>query len=145
MFGATREDNPNPKPSERLVLKNAWRTSGRLPESTLYEIINKLQAHENMPTLRSVAEFVDGGDVTIVEEVRQGSPGTSPKGKKALVNQVVAMQVSSHRTFVGGAESSSNDPTLHRVVLVTRGRSMASYTPFVELLSAAECAAEGMQ
>ena len=145
VFGATREDNPNPKPSERLVLKNAWRASGRLPESTLYAIINKLQANENMPSLRCVAEFVDGGDVTIGEEVPQGSSGTSTKDKEVLVNQTVAMQVSSHRKFVEDAETSAYNPTLHRVVLATQGRSMASYTSFMELLSAAKCAAEGMQ
>jgi len=144
VFGATREDNPNPKPSERLVLKNAWRASGRLPESTLYEIINKLQAHENMPSLRCVAEFVDGGDVTIREEVRQSSSGTSATDTEDSVNQGVAMRVSSHRKFVEDAESSAHNPTLHRVVLATRGRSMASYASFMELLSAAECAAEGM-
>ena len=44
VLGATKDDNPNPKPDERLVLKNAWRTSGRLPESTLYAIINERQA-----------------------------------------------------------------------------------------------------
>src|SRR5258706_3030944 len=55
------------------------------------------------------------------------------------------MRVSSHRGFVEGAESNPHDPTLHRVVLATRGKSMVSYTSFTELLSAAECAAEGMQ
>jgi Fungal protein kinase len=62
VFGATKEDSPNPDPSECLVLKNAWRVSGRLPESTLYGIINKLKERDNMPTLRSVAEFMDGGE-----------------------------------------------------------------------------------
>jgi len=55
------------------------------------------------------------------------------------------MRVSSHREFVKGAESNPHDPTLHRVVLSTRGKSMVSYTSFTELLSAAECATEGMQ
>jgi hypothetical protein len=145
VFGATKDDNANPKPDERLVLKNAWRASGRLPESTLYAIINKLQGGENMPTLRCVAEFVDGGDVTIGEEVRQGGSATSSKSKESVVNQRVAMRVSSHRRFVEDAESNPHNPTLHRVVLATRGKSMVSYKSFMELLSAAECAAEGMQ
>ena len=138
VFGATKEDNPS---SEPLVLKTAWRASGRLPESTLYGIINTLQAAEGMPTLRCVAEFVDGGDVLIGDEVRH----TSPKGEESVVKRRVAMRVSSHRKFVEDAESSPHDPTLHRVVLATRGRSMVSYTSLVELLSAASCAAEGVK
>ena len=137
VFGATKEDNPNPDPRECLVLKNAWRASGRLPESTLYGIIHKLQERDNMPTLHCVAEFVDGGDVMIVEGSQQDIPTTS--------NHQVAMRVSSHRRFVEDAESDPHNPTLHRVVLATRGKSMVSYKSLVELLSAAECAAEGMQ
>jgi hypothetical protein len=138
VFGATKEDNAIPKPYESLVLKNAWRASGRLPESTLYAIINKLQGGDNMPTLRCVAEFVDGGDVMIGEEAPQDDPAASSE-----VNPRVAMRVSSHRRFVEDADSNTHNPTLHRVVLATRGRSVASYTSLVELLSAAECAAEG--
>ena len=144
VFGATKEDNPNSEPNERLVLKTSWRASGRLPESTLYAIINKLQAGEDMPTLRCVAEFVDGGDVLIGEEVQRGSLSTSPKGEESVTKQRVAMRVSSHRKFVEDAESSPQNPTLHRVVLATRGRSMVSYTSLLELLSAALCAAEGV-
>jgi len=145
VFGATEQDNPNPKPCERLILKNAWRASGRIPESTLYAIINKLQAGDGMPTLRCVADFVDGGDVTIRKDVRQDGSATSSKSKEIVVNQQIAVRVSSHRTFVEDADSNPQNPTLHRVVLATRGRSMVSYTSLVELLSAAECAAEGMQ
>ena len=143
VFGATKDDNPNPKPDERLVLKNAWRASGRLPESTLYGIINELQGGDNMPSLRCVAEFVDGGDVMIGEEVLQDVLATSSEPKGNVVNQQVAMRVSSHRGFVEDAQSYAHNPTLHRVVLATRGRSLVSYTSFVELLSAAGCAAEG--
>ena len=145
VFGATKEDNPNPNPSERLVLKNAWRASGRLPESTLYGIINKLQERDDMPTLRCVAEFVDGGDVMIGEGDLQDIPTTSSDVKGDVVNQQVAMRVSSHRRFVEDAESNPHNPTLHRVVLATCGKSMVSYTSFRELLSAAECAAEGVR
>ena len=145
VFGATNDDNPNPKPDERLVLKNAWRASGHLPESMLYEIINKLQGGENMPSLRCVAEFVDGGDVMIGEEVLQDILATYSEPKGNVVNQQIAMRVSSHRGFVEDAESNANNPTLHRVVLATRGRSLVSYTSLAELLSAAECAAEGTQ
>jgi hypothetical protein len=143
VFGATKEDNANPDPYECLVLKNAWRASGRLPESTLYAIINKLQGGDNMPTLRCVAEFVDGGDVMIGEEGLQGDPTTSSEIKGSAVSQRVAMRVSSHRGFVEDADSNAHNPILHRVVLATRGKSMVSYTSFVELLNAAECAAEG--
>ncbi len=67
VLGATKEDNPNLNPCECLVLKNAWRASGHLSESTLYGIINKLKECNNMPSLHCVAEFVDGGDIMIVE------------------------------------------------------------------------------
>jgi len=96
-----------------------------------------------MPTHRYVAEFVDGGDVMIGEEVIQNSPGTSSEIKGSIVKQQVVMRVSSHRRFVGDADSNSHTPTLHRVVLATRGRSIVSYASLVELLSAAQCAAEG--
>ena len=145
VFGATKDDNPNPNPNERLVLKNAWRASGHLPESTLYGIINKLQGGDNMPSLRCVAEFVDGGDVMIGEGILHDVPATSSGINGCIVNQQIVMRVSSHRGFVEDAESSVHNPTLHRVVLATHGRSMVSYMSLVELLSAAECAAEGTQ
>ena len=136
VLGATVDDNPNPMPAECLVLKNAWRASGRLPESALYLIINKLPAGNSMFTLRCVAEFVDGGDVMVEEEIQLPLRSCGEQ-------QRVAMHVSSHRRFVVDARLNSPDPVLHRVVLATRGRSMVSYTSLVELLSAGECAAEG--
>jgi Fungal protein kinase len=140
VFGATKGDNPHPKPDECLVLKNAWRASGRPPESTLYAILNKLQAGDGMFTLRCVAEFVAGGDVMIEEGVQYAHSASSANGNE---RQQVAMRVSTHRKFVDDAELNPHNPTLHRVVLATRGRSMISYTSLVELLSAAGCAAEG--
>ena len=144
VFEATKEDNPNPDPNECLVLKNAWRASGRLPESTLYGIIDKLQERDEIPTLRCVAEFVDGGDVMIGEENQQDIPTNSSDIKEGVVNQQVAMRVSSHRGFVEDAESNPHNPTLHRVVLATRGKSMVAYKSFTDLLNAAASAAEGM-
>ena len=141
VFGVTKDDNPAPQPKERLVLKNAWRASGRLPESTLYAIIKKLQEADETLSLRCVAEFVDGGDVTV--EGDSGSAAAS-EDEESPIKKHVAMQVSSHRGFVEDAQSSAHNPTLHRVVLATCGRSMVTYTSLVELLSAAECAAEGM-
>jgi len=142
VFGATKEDNPNPTPKECLVLKNAWRASGRLPESTLYVIINKLRADDSMLPLRCVAEFVDGGDVMIYKKV-QNSSSTSPS--KATDRERVAIRVSTHRNFVDDTELNPHDPILHRVVLATHGRSMVSYKSLEELLMAADCAAEGMR
>ena len=83
--------------------------------------------------------------VMIGKEVLQDALATSPEPKGSVVNQQVAMRVSNHRRFVEDAESNAHNPTLHRAVLATRGRSMVSYTSLVELLSAAECAAEGTQ
>ena len=137
VFGATVDDNPNPMPTECLVLKNAWRASGRLPES-VHAIMNKIQAGNSMFTLRCVAEFVEGGDV-MIEDEHQHHNHPSELAEK----QRVAVHVSSHRRFVVDAELNPHDPVLHRVVLATRGRSMVSYTSLAELLSAGECAAEG--
>jgi len=127
-------------PLDCLILKNAWRAPGGLPESTLYKVINKLPAGDGALTLRCVAGFVEGGDV-MAEDVRQHThfPSSSVVGER----QRVAIHVSSHRGFVADAVLNPHDPVLHRVVLATRGRSMASYTSLVELLSAGECAAEG--
>ena len=140
VFGATADDNPNPLPTECLILKNAWRASGRLPESMLYAIINKLEANNGMLTLRCVAEFVEGGDVMVGEACQHTHTHSSSKGGG---KQRVAMRVSGHRGFVVDAELNPHDPVLHRLVLATRGRSMVSYTSLIELLSAGECAAEG--
>ena len=140
VFGVTVDDNPNPMPTECLILKNAWRASGRLPESMLYAIVNKLEASNDMLTLRCVVEVLAGGDV-MIEEVCQSTH--SPSSSKGMKSQRVPMHVSSHRGFVVDAELNPHDPVLHRLVLATRGRSMVSYTSLVELLSAGECAAEG--
>ena len=140
VFGATMDDNLNPMPTEGFVLKNAWRASGRSPESIVYSIINKLPAGSSMFTLRCVAEFVDGGDVMVKEERQHPQ---HPSSSNCRGNQRVAMHVSSHRGFVVDAKLNPNDPVLHRVVLATRGRSMVSYTSIVELLSAGKCATEG--
>jgi len=105
----------------------------------LYDIINRLPAGNSGATLRCVAEFVEGGDVTIEEELQCPHPSSSTSDVKARV----VMHVSTHRGFVVGAWLSPHDPVLHRVVLVTRGRSIVSYTSLVELLKAGECAAEG--
>ena len=140
-----KEDNLNLKACDYLVLKNVWRASGCLPESTLYGIINKLQEGNNMPSLCCITEFIDGSDIMIEEDNLQDLHATSSEVKGAAINQQVVMQVSSHQRFVEGAELNPHNPTLHCVVLATHGKSMVSYTLFTELLSAAECAAEGMQ
>ena len=92
-----------------------------------------------MLSLRCVAEFVDGGDVEIEEDGRDARPVSPSMGIEA---QRVTTRVSTHRKFVDDAQL-SHDPILHRLVLATRGRSVVSYTSLVQLLSAAECAAEG--
>jgi hypothetical protein len=141
VFGATKDNNPHPELKDRLVLKNAWRASGRLPESTLYAIIKKLDESNETSSLRCVAEFLDGGDVTL-EEV---DTSTGPFERQQMpTKKQVAMRVSSHRTFVNDAQMNTHNPVLHRVVLATRGQSMTSYTSLAHLLSAAKCAAEGM-
>ena len=142
VFGVTVDDNPNPMPTECLILTNVWRASGRIPQWTRYAIVNQLQASDGMLTLRNVAEFVEGGDV-MVGAVRQHTD--SPSSSKGEEKQRVAIHVSSHRGFVVDDELYPPDPVLHRVVLASRGRSIVSYTSLVELLSAGECAAAGIR
>ena len=142
VFGVAVDDNPKPMPTECLILTNEWRASGRLPQWTRYAIVNQHQAGDGMLTPRSDAEFVEGGDV-MVGAVR---PHThSPSSSKGEEKQSVAIHVSSHRGFVVDDELNPHDPVLHRVVLATRGRRIVSYTSLVELLSAGECAAEGIR
>ena len=86
-----KEDNPNLKACDRLMLKNAWRASGRLPESTLYGIINKLQEGDNMLSLRCVAEFVDGSNMMIREDNLLDSHATSSEVKGGVVNHQALM------------------------------------------------------
>lgn len=93
-----------------------------------------------MVSLRCVAQFANGGDVTIEEDIQRAS-SASPSNDKE--KERVAMSVSTHRKFVGGSELNPHNPVLHRVILATRGKSMVSYTTLVELLKAATCAAEG--
>jgi hypothetical protein len=140
VFGATKDNNAHPETKDRLVLKNAWRASGRLPEATLYATIKKLDETNEISSLRGVAEFLDGGDVTVEEE----DTSTAPFEHQQVPKDRAAMRVSSHRTFVEDTQLNIHNPILHRVVLATRGRSMASYTSLPDLLSAAECAAEGV-
>ena len=60
--------------------------SGCPPESILYAIINRLQEGDDIPILRCIAEFVDGGDRNDWGDVLQG-PDTSPEIKGGVVNQ----------------------------------------------------------
>ena len=144
VFGATKEDNPNLKACNHLVLKNAWREFGHLPESTLYGIINRLQEGDDMLSLRCVAKFVNGRDVMVKAEIMQ-YPDICSEIKGDVINQRVLMRVSSHWKLVEGAESNPHNPPLHHVMLATCGKSMELYTSLIELLSAAECATEGMR
>ena len=82
VWGDTEDDNPNPMPTESLILNNAWRAPGRLPESMVYTIINKSQAGNSMLSLRCVAELMDSGDVMVEEGFQHhDSPLTHKAGK----------------------------------------------------------------
>ena len=122
-------------------LESFW-TSSRIDPLCDYQ---RTPSRRRYADTSCVAELVDGGDVMIGEEVQQGGSAIFSTSKESAVKQRVALQVSSHRKFVEASESNPHNPTLHRVVLATRGRSMVLYTSLLELLSAAECAAEGMQ
>jgi hypothetical protein len=93
------------------ILKNAWREDGRLKESELYESMQNSGGPFKPP--RALAKYVVGGDVPL----REGENVT----------------IQSHRarfdsTVIG------NGATLHRLVLASRGKSLANYSSFKELL-----------
>ena len=83
---------------------------------------------------------MDGGDVAVEEG---NSSAAALETNQTPIEKRVVMRISSHRAFVEDVQLNTHNPTLHRVVLATRGQSMVSYTSLVDLLSAAECAAEG--
>ena len=96
------------------ILKNAWREDGRLKESGLYESMQKPGDPFQPP--KALAKYVVGGDVPL----REGENVTI-KSHRALFDAMV----------IGyGA-------TLHRLVLASRGRTLASYSSLKELLAAA--------
>ena len=111
VFNAREHSEPN---GPLQILKNAWREDGRPKESELYKLVqNSGDAFESP---KALAKFVKGGDVPL----HDGRMVTT-KG---------------HRLRFG-SEVIGNGATLHRVVLASRGKSLASYGSLKQLLKAA--------
>jgi hypothetical protein len=119
VFRAREHSEPN---APLWILKNAWREDGRLRESELYELMQQSDGPFKSP--RALAEWVAGGDVPL-------------HGGRAVT-------VQGHRAEFG-AKVIGNGATLHRLVLASRGKSLASYTKLKELLKAAWAIVVGMK
>ena len=108
--------------TKSFILKNAWRASARLAESTIYKMIwsapEELTSH--LTDLDGVARFVEGGDVFDPQQ---------PNGM---------IKVSSHRKGFGNPVNEADDPVLHRLVLASHGRKLYEFANFSELMRGAK-------
>jgi Fungal protein kinase len=102
-----------------LIMKNAWRASGRLAESTVYKMLfnGAQESLPELPSLDGVAQFVEGGDIFDLENPN---------------NNVI--KVSGHRQGFGNPIKELDDPVLHRLVLASRGRKLYEYETFSQLM-----------
>ena len=111
VFNAREHGEPN---GPLWILKNAWREDGRLKESELYKLMQKSGGPFKPP--KALAKFVVGGDVTL-------------DGGRTVT-------IGGHRARFG-SKVTKNGATTHRLVLASRGQSLASYTSLIQLLMAA--------
>jgi hypothetical protein len=118
VFRAREHSEPN---APLWILKNAWREDGRLKESELYELVQKPGGPVKSP--RSLAEWVVGGDVPL-------------HGGRVVT-------IEGHRAHFG-VKVIGNGATLHRLILANRGKSLAGYKKFKQLLKAAWAIVVGM-
>ena len=103
------------KPDKLLVLKNAWRSSERLAESTIYQAIRGVHP--------GVAEYEFGADVVFPDN---GRP------------------ISVHNLRDNSSSSSTaSTPILHRLFISTIGRPLWDYNSDLELLSGIRSALKG--
>ena len=119
VFRAREHSNPS---GPLWILKNAWRADGRLKESELYGLMRKAGGPFESPP--SLAEFVVGGDVPLHS------------------GRVVTIE--GHRAQFGSKVIGSG-ATVHRLILASRGKSLASYTKLKQLLRAALAIIVGMK
>jgi len=96
------------------ILKNSWREDGRIQEAELYRLIQ--QPSDMYEPIDTLAKFLEGGDVPLHSDDK--------------------VTISSHRNRIG-AWTTGKGATLHRVVLATRGKSLACYEKLEDLLEAA--------
>ena len=119
VFRAREHSNPS---GPLRILKNAWREDGRLKESELYGLMRKSGGPFVSPP--SLAEFVVGGDVPL--------------------HNGMAVTIGGHRAQFG-SKVIGNGATVHRLILASRGKSLASYTKLKHLLKAAWAIIVGMR
>ena len=111
VFRAREHSNPS---GLLRILKNAWREDGQLKESELYGLMWKSGGPFISPP--SLAEFVVGGDVPL--------------------HNGMAVTIGGHRVQFG-LKVIGNGATVHRLILASRGKSLASYIKLKHLLKAA--------
>ena len=119
VFNARDHGEPNALP---WILKNAWREDGRLKESDLYELMQRVDGSFSFP--KALAKFVVGGDVSL----DNGGEVTIAKHRARFGSKVIG-----------------NGSTVHRLVLASRGKGLASYSSFKQLLMAALGIVVGMK
>ena len=119
VFNAQEHSDPN---GPLRILKNAWREDGRLKESELYELTQNVAGPFKPP--KALAKCVFGGDVPL-----HGGGVVTIEGHRARF----------------GLKVIGNGATVHRLVLSSRGRGLASYTKLKQLLKAAWAIVVGMR
>ena len=118
VFNAQEHNAPDGPPR---ILKNAWREDGRLKESELYQLVQGSAGPFESP--QALAKFVVGGDVPL-----HGGKMVTIEGHRARF----------------GSKVLGNGATVHRLVLASRGKGLAKYTRFKQLLKAAWAIIVGM-
>ena len=111
VFNARGYSEPGGPPR---ILKNAWREDGRLKESELYELMQNSQSPFESP--KALAKFIVGGDVPLHD------------------GRMVTIQ--GHRAHFDSTVI-GNGATVHRLILASRGKSLANYAKYKHLLKAA--------
>ena len=119
VFRAREHNDPN---GVCRILKNAWRGDERLKESELYQLMQN--GEEPLKSMKSLAKWIVGGDITL----ENGAPVTISGHREQFKLDVIG-----------------NGATLHRLVLASHGKSLASYTSFKQLLRAAGAILHGMK
>ncbi|KLO14792.1 hypothetical protein SCHPADRAFT_292602 [Schizopora paradoxa] len=115
-----------------MIMKTAWRSAQRNPESSLSRYVTAIARQYSEV---SVAEFVTGGDVY----VEGGSPPDIPLATELSSGRETARNNSSTKTLITipllrrQNPSDEDSPILHRVILSTVGRPLWDYKDEKEL------------
>ncbi|KAF8174887.1 hypothetical protein BJ912DRAFT_989456 [Pholiota molesta] len=110
---------------DEMIMKTAWRNSGRTPESTIYSSIN--------PPILGLAKFECGGDVMFPIYLEDTGRHPSPITVQNLRSGPQARNVLSD--YDSEYPKLPETPILHRLILKTVGRPMWTYTTDLDLLT----------